>query len=129
MAPLRRDAFEISALAERVHRIGGKTSGLRPLGDSGTDVGRKGVLETGFRVDQRTRRLANREPLMIDEGGLGKQLQRGGHGLDHRLDLALEIVALVDHVGDIGAPACLPFEVQDFMKDAEDAIGIDGAQG
>jgi len=38
-------------------------------------------------------------------------------------------VALIDHVGDIGAPPGLPFEVRNLVEDAEDLVGIDGAHG
>ena len=44
----------------------------------------------------------------IDERGLGPELLRRADGLDHRLDLALQVVALVDHVRDVGGAPLLP---------------------
>ena len=62
---------------------------------------------------------------MIDQGSLGVQLLRDGDRLDHRLDLALQVVALIDHVGDVGARAGLVLEERDLVEDAEDLIRID----
>ena len=66
---------------------------------------------------------------MVHQRGLGEQFHRGGDGLDHGFDLALQIVALIDHVGDVGALPGLPFEVRNLVEDAEDLVGIDGAHG
>ena len=66
---------------------------------------------------------------MVDEGGLGVEFLGGADGLDHRLDLRLQVVRLVDHVLDLRIhAAALPGEEVDLVEDAEDLVGIDGAE-
>ena len=42
---------------------------------------------------------------MIDQRRFGVQLLRGTGCLDHLLDFGFQVVALIHHVGDIGAAA------------------------
>ncbi len=47
--------------------------------------------------------------------------------LDHGFDLSFEVVALVDHEG--GLREGLIAGEMDLMEDAEDLVGVDGAEG
>ena len=66
--------------------------------------------------------------LTIDEGGFQIQLLGGDDSLHHGFDFAFEVVALVDHVSHVVGEA-FGLGAEQFMKDAEDLVGIDGAQG
>src|SRR4051794_25759079 len=86
-AATRRDLFQITALAEGVHRVGRQSLGGRPFANHGAHVARERVLEAGLGFYQRAPGLEARELLVIDHGRLGEQFHRGGHGLNHGLDL------------------------------------------
>ena len=64
--------------------------------------------------------------LMSDSSELFAGL--GDDELDAGVDLALEIVALVDHVGDVGARARFPLEEQDLVENPEHLVRIDRSQ-
>ena len=66
---------------------------------------------------------------MIHQRRLGPQLLRHCDGLDHGFDFSLQIMALIDHVGDIGGRAGLPFKKADLVKNAEHLVRVDRAQG
>ena len=70
----------------------------------------------------------NGELVAIDEGGLEPELLGGDDGLDRGFDFALDVVALVDHVGDSGAET-VGKAGMDLVEDAEDLVGVDGAEG
>src|ERR1019366_7742012 len=103
LAPFGGDLFEIAALPEGIHGVGRQPLGDGPLADHGADIGGEGVLEARFGIDQGATGLIPGELFVIHHGRLGEQFHGGADGLDHGFDLALEIVALIDHVGDIGA--------------------------
>ena len=65
---------------------------------------------------------------MIDDCGLREELLRDRHRLDHRLDLPLQIVTLVDHVGDVGAAPRLMLEQPNLVENAEHLVRIDRTQ-
>ncbi len=52
-----------------------------------------------------------------------------GHRLDHGLDLGLEIVRLIDHIGDVKRLALLGLGPDDLAEDAEHLVGVDAAHG
>ncbi len=62
---------------------------------------------------------------MIDERRLRVELLGDRHGLNHRFDLAFQIVALIDHVRDVGVSAGFPFVELNLMENAEHLIRID----
>src|SRR5450755_4755024 len=115
-ASLVRDAFEIPAAQECLHWVQRQTFRATPFPDRGTDVSSKSVLQTGFRPDEIRLLLRRRQTLAIHEGSLGEKLLRHVHGLDHGFNLAFQVVTLIDHVSDVGTPACFPFEKQDFVE-------------
>src|SRR5579862_106120 len=121
-------AFPIAAFAVGIQGVGGEVVGFAPFADGGPDVGGEGILQALFGVHQRGVGLVARQGFAIHQGGLGVEFLGGDGGLDHLFDLVLQVVTLVDHVGDFGAAAGLPFEERDFVKNAEDLVGIDGAQ-
>src|SRR4029077_18833682 len=47
----------------------------------------------------------------------------------HGFDLALEVMALVDHVRDVGLLAALPLEEKNLVENAEDLIGVNRSEG
>jgi len=66
---------------------------------------------------------------MIHNGCLQEQLLRVRGGLNHLFNFVLQIVTLIHHVGNIGSVSSLPREVADFVKNAEDLIGVHAPQG
>ena len=121
------DAFDIAAVAECGQRICGKIAGLAPLAYERADVGPEGGAEGLFGFDQSAGVLQFGEAVPVDEGGAGIELLRGDDRLDHGFEFALEVVALVDHEGDGGARVIADGE--DFVENAEELVGVDGAQG
>ena len=107
----------------------GKALGHAPCLNRGPDIGGKGILQQRLRAHQITFFLRGRKLRVIHQSGLGEQLLRHGHGLNHGFDLAFEVVTLVDHVGDVGCAAGFPFEEADLVEDAEYLIWIDRSQG
>src|SRR5438105_2021837 len=128
MAALFGNALEVPALAEGGERIRRQAVRAAPVDDRGPDVGRKRILQVRFGGHQIAAALRVRERGMIDERRLREQLLRDGDGLDHRLDLAFEIVALIDHVRDVGPRARLPLEASNLVEDAEHLIRIDRSE-
>ena len=66
---------------------------------------------------------------VVDERCLRKERLRHIHRLYCFFDFAFQIVALIDHVGDIGALSVFPLEIEDLVKNSEDLIRVNGAQG
>jgi len=66
---------------------------------------------------------------MVDENCPCVELLSGSDGLNHRLDLSLQVVALVDHIGDVGSGLRFPLEHFDFVEDSENLVGIDRTEG
>lgn len=122
------DAFEVAAGAEGVERMFGKIAGFAPFADGGADILPEGAAKRFFGVNQGTILLKSGEAFVIDERGAGVEFLCGADGLDHGFDFAFEVMRLVNHVGDVGGGASLPFEKADFVEDAENLIGVDGAE-
>src|SRR5215469_6321442 len=53
LGAFRRDALEIAALPEGVHRIFGQSLATRPFANERTHIGREGILQAAFCVDER----------------------------------------------------------------------------
>src|SRR5690606_5566334 len=113
------NALEVSALPERLEWIERQAVGFPPLAHRRPHVGGERVLQARLRPDDVGRTLCVDHPFEVDERGPGHERLRGDDRLDHRLDLALEVVALVDHVRDLGRAARLPLEEPDLVEDAE----------
>src|SRR5476651_2194887 len=122
------NALEVAALPERVHRIGRLASGGAPLANRRPHVAGERVLQARFGAHQIAVLLRRGKRLAVDERRLGGQRLRLRHRLDHRLDLPLQVVALIDDVRDVGAGAGLPLEEPDLVEDAEHLIRIDRPQ-
>src|SRR5438046_1705932 len=60
LAALGRDSFQVTALAEGVHGVGGQAPRNRPLLDHGPHVRREGALEAGLGIHQVALRLMRR---------------------------------------------------------------------
>jgi len=56
------------------------------------------------------------------------KLLRRRNRLNHRFNLALQVVTLIDHVGDVRANAPFPFVHLNLVKNAKHLVGIDGAE-
>src|ERR1035438_6873986 len=107
---------------------GGDAVGLAPFADGRAHVGGESILQAFFGIHQRGLALMARQRRVVHQRGLGIKLLRGDRGLDGLFDLVFQVVALIDHVSDFGAPAGLPFEQRDLVEDAEDLVRIDGSQ-
>ena len=66
---------------------------------------------------------------MVNENCPCVELLSGADGLNHRLDLSLQVVALVDHIGDVGSGLRFPLEHFDFVEDSENLVGVDRTEG
>src|SRR5271169_6821743 len=123
------DALEITAFPKRVQGILRQAVGACPFADCRPNIGRKSLLEANFRVYQRTFRLARGQLLVIYNSGFRVQFLCGRHRLNHRLHLALQVVALVNHVGHIRSLARFPLKIKNLVEDPEYLIRVDGAEG
>src|SRR5216683_734022 len=126
---LLRDAFQIPALAEGVHRILRETLGCPPFLNYGPHVGRESVLQQRFSADQITFFLRVAKFAVVDERGLGEKLLGHSDSLNHGFNLAFEVMALVDHVTDFGLLAALRFKEKNLVEDAKDLVGINRSEG
>ena len=123
-----RDAIDVSAFSKRVQRIRRQATTCSPFRERRPHVGRERILQAPLGRDEIGGPLRGSQPLVVDDRGLGIEPLRHVDGLDHRLDLAFEVVALIDDEGDVRARARLPFEEQDLVKDAKHLIRIDGPE-
>ena len=64
---------------------------------------------------------------MIDQCSFGEELLSDCDGLNRLLNFAFKIVALIDHVSDIGFGIIFPFVKENLVKDSKDLIGVDRA--
>src|SRR6185312_5889355 len=69
LAALARDAFQVAALAERVHRIGRQSFASPPFANRRTYVGRECILQTLLRLHKLPIRLMTGERGMIHQRG------------------------------------------------------------
>src|SRR5580693_9259778 len=125
---LLRDAFQVSALPEGLQGIEREAVGSSPFLNDRPHIRSKRILQEGFRFHQVAARLRISKSGMVDEASLCEEFLRHGNCLKHRLDLSFQIVALINHVGDIGVFASLPLVKKNLMKDPEDLVGVDGAK-
>ena len=63
---------------------------------------------------------------MIHQRRFGEQLLCDESSLNHLFDLWLEVMALIDHEGNVGLSAGLECILVDFVEDAEYLIGVNG---
>src|SRR5580692_6367125 len=122
------DALQVTTLAEGIEGIDRDTLGSPPFLNNRPHIRCERILQEGFRFHQVRTLLRISEIGMADEAGLCKEFLRHGNGLKHRLDLSFQIVALINHVSDVGRFASLPLVEKNFMKDTEDLVGVDGAK-
>src|ERR1700691_1308042 len=128
IAALPADAFDITAFAQGSKRVGGQAAVLAPGSGERAHIAPGSAAEEFFGGHQVAGLLKNRQLFAIDESGLEPEFLRRDYGLHGGLDLALEVMALVDHVGGFLSPVLGQAGV-DFVEDAKDLIGIDGAEG
>jgi hypothetical protein len=120
--------FDVSAGAKSRQGVGGQAMGFSPSRGERTDIGPESATEEFLGGDQVTRLLVDGQLLAVDEGGLEPKLLSCDDGLDRGLDLAFEVVALIDHEGNIEIRIFGKAGVN-LMEDAKDLVGIDGAEG
>src|SRR6266487_3689517 len=63
---------------------------------------------------------------MINQSGFSKQLLSHANGLDCLLNFAFQIVALIDHVRDVGLLPGFPLVIKNLMENSKHLVGIDG---
>jgi len=95
------DLLDVAAFGEGGERVFGEAAGLTPFADDGADVFPEGRAETLLGLDELGLPLEFGQLFEVDERGFGIEFFGGGDRLDHGFDLAFEIVALVDHEGNV----------------------------
>src|ERR1035437_7777087 len=98
---LAGDALHIAAVAQGCKRIGGKTARLSPRCRKWPNVAPESAAEQLLRCNQVARLLMRGELFAIHQRSLQPDLLCGYDGLHRCLDLALQVVALVNHEGDV----------------------------
>ena len=73
--------------------------------------------------------LMARQLFVIDRGRFHIQFLRGNRGLNHRFDLRLIDVRLVDHIRDFRRLSRFPTEEVNFVKDPECLVRVDRSEG
>ena len=76
LASLGGDAFQVSALAERLHGIFGQAAGLSPLPQGGPHVLPECAAQGFFRIDQRRILLQFDQLFVIHQRGSGVEFLR-----------------------------------------------------
>src|SRR5258708_3088698 len=84
----------------------------------------KGKIEAMIQTVCTAQELYARAAL-VDHGSLGVEFLSGADRLNHCFDFSLEIVTLVDHVGDVGRSLRLPFKHPNLVKNPENLIRVD----
>jgi 4-amino-4-deoxy-L-arabinose transferase-like glycosyltransferase len=99
-----------------------------PFGERTMDIVVKGLAIDFLGAHEIGAGLRFEEGAGRDKKGLEEELLRSDRGLNHGLDLRLEIMGLVDHVRDAaGVDAVYLFGEGDLGEDPEDGIGVDAA--
>ena len=119
--------LDVAASAESGEGVDGEVAGFAPLGGERADVLPEGGAVELFGGDEVAGLLEVGELGTINEGGLEPEFLCGDDGLNHGFKLALEVVGLVDHEGDIHGQA-VGFRGVELGEDAEDLVGVDGAK-
>ena len=101
-------ALHIAAVAERGQGVGGQAAGFAPGSGEGAHIAPEGAAEELLGGHQVAGLLIDGQLLAIDERGLQIQLLGRDDGLHHGLDLAFQVVALVDHVGHFARAGLRP---------------------
>src|SRR6202007_3297444 len=119
LAPFARDAFKVATFAKSLEGRIRQALGSPPLRDNRASILPEGCTQRFFCVDERTFLLQFQQAGVIDESGFYKKFLSGADRLDHGLNLPLEVMALIDHVGDVGRDSVLPFIEMNFVKYTE----------
>src|SRR5271165_887083 len=97
-----RNPGEVSALTKGGQRFFRKAIGSPPFPEYGADIGCERVLVNRLGIDDLLMAAMVFESLVIDERGFCEELLGRSDGLNRCFDFVLHVVALVDHVGNVG---------------------------
>src|SRR6266566_1218576 len=124
--PLPRDPLHIPTLSQRLQRLRRQSASHPPVPNHRPHILPERTPEALLRLHQPALLLQLSKPSLIDQRRLRINLLRRHDGLHHRLHLALQVVALVDH--ERNALTLLVTYTQNFMKDPEHLVRIDRPQ-
>src|SRR5215469_9390094 len=125
---LAGDSLQIATLAKCIERIGGQLFLSPPLENCRTNVGGKCVLKAGFGRDEICSLLRDRELFHVHQSRFREELLGDRCRLNHRFNLAFQVVALIDGVANAGGRSVFPFKKADLVEYAKHLVGIDGAE-
>src|SRR5262249_19938621 len=121
-SPLAGEPLCIAAAPERLDRVRIDSEACPKSREERSDVRLEGLDEDPVRAEHVAFVLRFREPRAIDEERLGIGRLNVPDRLDHRVDLPLDIVRLVDHQREVGG-----FDAGDLVRDPEELERVDGA--
>ena len=88
-------------------------------------VGLEGVQQHPVRAQHVTRRLRFAQRVVVDRQRLGVRHLTVHDALDHRFDLRLDVVALVDHVGDVRRAIARLHDLHEDIEELERVLASD----
>src|ERR1019366_4276694 len=127
-SPFACNQLDVTSILQSLERVCGKTTRLPPDCCQGTDIGPESATEELFGGYKIAGLLIGGQLIPIDEGSFEPEFLGSDNGLDGGFNLAFEVVALVDHKGNILGNS-LGVGGVNLMEDAENLIRIDGAEG
>ena len=121
--PFLGDAFEVTALPKCFEGIDGQAFRPPPLPDHRPYICSECILQDRFGFHEVATVLHRGESRIIDKNAFRIELLRHFYGLNHGFDFALQVMTLINHVGDVSALPGFALEIADLMENTKDLIG------
>src|SRR5436309_14555007 len=119
------NSLHVAALEKCLQWIRRQPLRSAPFLNCRSNISVESILQQRLCTDELAVHLRRGKGSVINQGSLSKQLLSHANGLDGLLNFAFQIVALIDHVRDVGLLPGLPLVVKNLVEDSKDLISID----